>query len=69
MLNLEMILTLAQFVNMKDEIPAYALYRTKAAFLIAEFKEENKGTPGYDDVVGLDENSSTFEIYLDSLMK
>jgi hypothetical protein len=65
----EMTLTLTQFVNMKEEIPAYALYKTKAAFLAARFKEEKRGTPGYDDVTSLDENDTTFEKYLDSLVK
>ena len=64
----EMTLTLTQFVNVKDEIPAYALYRTKAAFLTARFKEENKGIPGYDEITGFDENDNTFGTYLDSLM-
>jgi len=65
----ELTLTLTQFVNMKDEIPAYALYRTKAEFLTARFREDNKGIPGYDDVINLDENDNTFGTYLDSVMK
>jgi hypothetical protein len=65
----EMTLTLTQFVNMKKEITEYALYKTKAAFLAARFKEEKRGTPDYDDVTGLDENDKTFEAYLDSLVK
>jgi hypothetical protein len=65
----EMTLTLTQFVNMKEEIPAYALYKTKAAFLAARFREEKRGTPSYEDVTSLDENDTTFETYLDSLVK
>ncbi len=65
----EMTLMLTQYVNLKEELPLYAIYKTKMDFLKSINKNDNKVFFTYDEVQAVKNNDKSFLEYLDNLVK
>jgi hypothetical protein len=65
----EMTLSLTQFVNMKEALPLYTLFKAKVGFLNSMNKNENKAALTFEEVQGLKNNDEKFMAYLDTLIK
>lgn len=65
----DMTLTLTQFVNLKEVIPLYALYKAKESYLESLIKTDNKDPINYEEVQALKNNDPNFIAYVDTLVK
>lgn len=65
----DMTLTLTQFVNLKEAIPLYTLYKAKESYLESLNKSEIKDPINYEEVQSLKNNDANFIAYLDTLLK
>jgi hypothetical protein len=63
----EMTLTMTQYVNLKDQIPLYALYLTKEQYL-SSLKPENKDPFAYEEVQDIKTNDPKFIAFVDTLI-
>jgi hypothetical protein len=63
----EMTLTMTQCVNLKEQIPLYALYLTKERYL-SSLKPENKDPFAYEEVQTIKTNDEKFAAYVDTLI-
>ena len=64
----EMTLTMTQYVNLKEQIPLYALYKTKELYL-SSLKPENKDPFTYEEVMGIKTNDGMFIAFVDTIIK
>ena len=65
----EMMLTLTQFVDMKEELPAYAIYHAKEAYLLNQHKNEAQKTISSSDIQQIKNNDPQFEQYINALVQ
>ncbi|HUN65448.1 MAG TPA: DUF748 domain-containing protein [Bacteroidota bacterium] len=64
----DMTLALTQYVNMKDGLRTFAVYKTKAAYLAEKFRDQQKASPTYEDITALDDGDREYGAYVDSLV-
>lgn len=65
----ELTLTLFQYVNIKEELPLLAMYKTKERFLLSQPYTDNKMQISYEEVQALKNNDAQFVAYVDTLVK
>jgi len=63
----EMTLTMTQYVNLKDQIPLYALYLTKEQYLLS-LKPESKDPFTFEEVQTIKTNDPKFTAFVDTLL-
>ncbi|MBB3186358.1 DUF748 domain-containing protein [Microbacter margulisiae] len=65
----DMLLTLTQYVDLKDMLPAYALFKTKSAYLKSQQKDSTQQQIHYSDIELVNNNDAGFVAYVDTLVK
>ena len=65
----DMVLTLTQFVNLKESIPEYSLYKTKYSYLNSIHADSDSLiSPTFDDIQQVSNSDTHFVDYVDSLL-
>jgi len=65
----EMTLTLTQFVNQKEEMMRYMLYKTKENYLLSMASNDNKIPLTFEEVQALKNSDVKFLAFIDTLLK
>lgn len=64
----EMMLTLTQFIDMKDAISQYGLYRAKESYLLDKYKGENRQHIAYTEITQIKDSDPQFGQFLNALV-
>ena len=64
----EMTLTMTQFVDLKEQVPLYALYLTKERYLLS-LKPETKDPFAFEEVQAVKTNDEKFTAFVDTLIR
>ena len=65
----EMVLTLTQYINLQEALPAFELYKTKLSYLKSMQLAESDSIITYEDVNEIQTNDKDFVDYVDSIIK
>lgn len=62
----EMVLTLTQYINMKNALADYGVYRAKESFLLDKYKADNRQYVAYSEIVQIKTNDPDFMQFVDA---